>query len=1372
MKSALLITFLLHLQHACFVSGQCIKGDDFTDVVMRKESLLSLDIDGDLDTPRTYIMCPNSRVNVQKYDYVSQDFTGNGTKALSIWNRNVILQCGDGQMENNCRFVGGTYQIEVISPLELFDNNEYPHIIEEPLTNIIIKGFQFLKAKEGNIFIYGADVPLDQDPAADISIVNSKFTDNTGIPIELLYNDRTRLLIKDSKFINNKVQDFGDVGLITVADSSGVDLTMEGNSFVKNNLLQDKKVRNNYIVRLSGDTYKNEILLDGNEFRKNKGINAFVWGRFQRSDAYSATDDNIHLDNDLTGANRCRGIKGFDDLNTRSPICLFKFTKVHLPTVSPAPTLNPTISLQPSSSVYDDETGCIKKRFTQVVHNAELMLTDEEIKKERVYMMCPGTVLQINPNYDWVNDVFEETEGTHLPLRIWNPNVKIMCGTKQVKSTDCKIKGGDFQVEIYDAKYESEDLVSNALKGIIIKGITFMEAEYENILIYGTEPSGKDKGADISIINCIFRDNGVTTVIDILENRNTYLTIDQTTFKDNTLYHYEETPNVGLITAAKIGAFVTITNSIFDNNYVGKDGYDGVSWLIYLGGIPYPILDSGLQISGSTFVNNVGMFNAIAAAGFLYDGDFSAKSNKASTNTYESDELNCQGILRIRKNGGIGGNDYYWECALQFDDIESTVAPTPSPTYYFEPQPECLGSDFTKKISQMEKKLNSTNLSRTRTYTVCKDTVTNVMDWDYNTEDYIKGTGDEKALSIIHSNIVIRCEKKNTCLLLGGTYQMEIIGATVFNNDFEYLPINNVEIIGFNFGPGSSQMEANVVIYGLDIQQKFDNLPTYGSSVTLRNCIFQDIEAVSMIWIYENYNTKLTIDGCTFRNNKLTNSVEAPNAGLILSYVTGDVVITDTKFIKNDVSVVGNDVSAVRSLVYVVESVPSLSGNQHETDIKISDSSFIENTGIDFAPVIVGLWKDGIIEHNNNIYEGNELNNELIAPELVCNGFAHFIQDYYYYDYYTPFTWNMEFAEQFSVCLGTFSVNLGGGCDSKIEPETVTKPDNPDKKVSCKQSNGKDQKEKCKKEWFASTCQRSCCVEACPTEEPTSVAKPDSSDVYSCDQGNKKDQKSKCKKSWFKDVCVVSCCSTSSDDSDTGNKPECKIFTDSKKKVTKPGTNKKQDCKQKKKKDQKKKCEKDYFREVCSNTCCNVGLAPVESNPECKLLDEPDGKFLKEDGSKKIRCEQDSAKNLKKKCASGWFKDICKRSCCEAGFPPVNSKCTNLEQPEEVMKDDGSKKMLTCDQNDQEEQSNKCGKSFFLEVCKKSCCEAGFDTGDDGNVQDCSGLSEPLQIKKPDKDESLNCKQDDITEQDKKCQKDWFADACKKSCCESNLLDR
>merc|ERR1711957_892344 len=104
----------------------------------------------------------------------------------------------------------------------------------------------------------------------------------------------------------------------------------------------------------------------------------------------------------------------------------------------------------------------------------------------------------------------------------------------------------------------------------------------------------------------------------------------------------------------------------------------------------------------------------------------------------------------------------------------------------------------------------------------------------------------------------------------------------------------------------------------------------------------------------------------------------------------------------------------------------------------MGDSSFIENVGITFAPVIVGLWKDGIIEHKNNIYEGNTINDAL-DPE--CNGFAHFTQDYYYYDYYNNFTWNSEFALDFTDCLGNFTVNVDNDdCDSEIEPETVMKP--------------------------------------------------------------------------------------------------------------------------------------------------------------------------------------------------------------------------------------------------------------------------------------------------------------------------------------------
>ena len=59
-------------------------------------------------------------------------------------------------------------------------------------------------------------------------------------------------------------------------------------------------------------------------------------------------------------------------------------------------------------------------------------------------------------------------------------------------------------------------------------------------------------------------------------------------------------------------------------------------------------------------------------------------------------------------------------------------------------------------------------------------------------------------------------------------------------------------------------------------------------------------------------------------------------------------------------------------------------------------------------------------------------------------------------------------------------------------------------------------------------------------------------------------------------------------------------------------------------------------------------------------------------------------KDQENKCKLGYFKDTCKSSCCEAGFPPVdshpvNSKCVNLEQPKEGMKDDGLEKMLQCE---------------------------------------------------------------------------------------------
>ena len=91
------------------------------------------------------------------------------------------------------------------------------------------------------------------------------------------------------------------------------------------------------------------------------------------------------------------------------------------------------------------------------------------------------------------------------------------------------------------------------------------------------------------------------------------------------------------------------------------------------------------------------------------------------------------------------------------------------------------------------------------------------------------------------------------------------------------------------------------------------------------------------------------------------------------------------------------------------------------------------------------------------------------------------------------------------MCLDTFSVNLIGYCDS-----------DQDKEVVYIQGNDGDQKEKCNKEWFVETCQKSCCVKARPTEEHRKVEKSDSSDNLQCDQRNKKNQKEKGKQACSK----------------------------------------------------------------------------------------------------------------------------------------------------------------------------------------------------------------------------------------------------------------
>merc|ERR1712238_476373 len=47
------------------------------------------------------------------------------------------------------------------------------------------------------------------------------------------------------------------------------------------------------------------------------------------------------------------------------------------------------------------------------------------------------------------------------------------------------------------------------------------------------------------------------------------------------------------------------------------------------------------------------------------------------------------------------------------------------------------------------------------------------------------------------------------------------------------------------------------------------------------------------------------------------------------------------------------------------------------------------------------------------------------------------------------------------------------------------------------------------------------------------------------------------------------------------------------------------DCNQSKRSDQQDKCSKNWFREVCSKSCCAIGFPPVVKYPKCEVLTEP-----------------------------------------------------------------------------------------------------------------------------------------------------------------------
>merc|ERR1711957_428719 len=284
-----------------------------------------------------------------------------------------------------------------------------------------------------------------------------------------------------------------------------------------------------------------------------------------------------------------------------------------------------------------------------------------------------------------------------------------------------------------------------------------------------------------------------------------------------------------------------------------------------------------------------------------------------------------------------------------------------------------------------------TDVSTPRTYRICNNAVAKINAWNDENEVFDDDMGKMNGLSIYNSNVNIICgndedEIKN-CTFDGGTFQIE-----VYSKEY-YVSVKNVNIHGFKFIHAS---EENIMIYGADVEKT--GLDPLGASIFIKDCVFLDNAVLATIKLRENYNTHLTVENSIFKTNKLIESYGTYNnshAGIITSNVGGKIDISNSKFIDNDVETADYS-NGIRAIVYAVEENADYSGNQHETYLSISNSTFLGNKGITYALIVGGLWNDGKLFESNNYESKNQ-------PLLECYGIGRFTLDfddyYYYYDY-------------------------------------------------------------------------------------------------------------------------------------------------------------------------------------------------------------------------------------------------------------------------------------------------------------------------------------------------------------------------------------
>jgi len=967
MKLTLILFAAIFIQ----TNSQCWEGHDFAKRLYDSE--IQATENDDTSRTRTYQMCKN---NVAKM------------ATLTLWNPNIEILCGsNGESENNCTFTGGSVHVN-ITGAETIRSTFAPVEAE----NINIEGFKFTKVVQGNIYLNNAE-------GTKLTVKNCIFHDNDSIDIiKLSSPKKSRLNVKNSDFLRNNLRtDITNNNNAIINVRKRAILSIDKTSFRENILREPFKANGEAaIIYFASKNFESDIVIRRSTFVKNEGMTDSLVSGLNLGNTAEWTSESF---NNIQGGNKftqaqlfkiCRGIRIKNGLLNEKRKCLEEFQTTSSPTISPVPTLTPP--------------SCWGEDFTSMVMDAEDKITDTSIN--RVYKMCAGTTIKI-AKYDYDEKEFQGIG--QKALSIWHPNVIIMCDDLGESNSNCVFTGGTFQIEILSANAYDNEYSSSSLGNIVIQGFTFTNVTDENVLMYNSDRAD----ANIVIKDCVFRDNMATAIIDVLGETGVQIYIENTKFQDNTLIHNEEFPNIGLVNV-QYGGDISIHNSQFLGNKFYKNEIDsGSKSLIYFGGIPFPEYKTVINIQKSSFMKNEGMSDALVTGGYLYDDDYTSSDNFEFGNIFSNIDTidSCQGISRVRKKD----TSSYGECIVLFQlsstptlsFVPSLIPSSAQPTVSNKPTEACWDTDFTEKVMDAESSV--TDVSTPRTYRMCNNAVAKINAWNDENEVFDDDMGKMNGLSIYNSNVNIICgndedEIKN-CTFDGGTFQIE-----VYSKEY-YVSVKNVNIHGFKFIHAS---EGNIMIYGADVEKT--GLDPLGASIFIKDCVFLDNAVLATIKLRENYNTHLTVENSIFKTNKLIESYGTYNnshAGIITSNVGGKIDISNSKFIDNDVETADYS-NGIRAIVYAIEENADYSGNQHETYLSISNSTFLGNKGITYALIVGGLWNDGKLFESNNYESKNQ-------PLLECYGIGRFTLDFDdYYDYYYNYYYDYDVLLK-TQCVAAFS---------------------------------------------------------------------------------------------------------------------------------------------------------------------------------------------------------------------------------------------------------------------------------------------------------------------------------------------------------------